>query len=158
MDIDIRRACNDDIDRIEQLLEQVRAVHHDIRPDLFRDNGVKYGPDKLKRMISDNRYVIFSSHDDNGLVEGYTICIVQEHLGDGALNDLKTLYIDDLCVDERCRGKHIGKRLYEHVLEYARDNGFYNVTLNAWNGNDRAVEFYEGCGMKVQKYGMEVIL
>ena len=154
----IRRTCDEDIDRIEELLEQVRAVHHDIRPDLFRDKGVKYGPYQLKQMISDRKYVLFSSVDDNGVVEGYTICIVQEHVGDGALNDMKTLYIDDLCVDERCRGKHIGKGLYEHVLEYARENGFYNVTLNAWNGNDRAVGFYERCGMKVQKYGMEVIL
>ena len=34
---------------------------------------------------------------------------------------IKTLYLDDLCVDEACRGKHVGKALYERVLAFAKE-------------------------------------
>ena len=74
------------------------------------------------------------------------------------LTDIKTLYIDDLCVDEARRGQHIGKSLYEYVLRFARENGFYNVTLNVWSLNESAMKFYEACGLVPQKVGMEKIL
>ena len=74
------------------------------------------------------------------------------------MTDVKTLYIDDLCVDETERGKHIGKTLYDFVVSYAKKNGYYNVTLNVWADNKKAVGFYEKIGLRVQKIGMEKIL
>ena len=74
------------------------------------------------------------------------------------MTDIKTLYIDDLCVDEVARGAHIGKALYEYVVNYAKKQGYYNVTLNVWADNINAVKFYEKIGLKVQKIGMENIL
>jgi ribosomal protein S18 acetylase RimI-like enzyme len=52
----------------------------------------------------------------------------------------------------------VGKALYDAVLDYARQQGFYNVTLNVWTLNPGAQRFYEKMGMKPQKVGMEVIL
>ncbi|MBP3399143.1 MAG: GNAT family N-acetyltransferase, partial [Erysipelotrichaceae bacterium] len=57
-----------------------------------------------------------------------------------------------------CRGQHVGKSLYEYVLNYAKDNQYYNVTLNVWGFNESAIKFYESCGLSVQKIGMEKIL
>ncbi|MDE5678973.1 MAG: GNAT family N-acetyltransferase, partial [Lachnospiraceae bacterium] len=74
------------------------------------------------------------------------------------LEDMTTLYIDDLCVDENLRGRHVGRALYEAVLAFARTQGCYNVTLNVWSCNESALRFYEACGLKPQKVGMEVIL
>ena len=71
------------------------------------------------------------------------------------MTDIKTLYIDDLCVDESVRVMHIGRTLYEYVLDYAKMHGYYNVTLNVWADNTNAVKFYEKIGMKIQKIGME---
>ena len=81
-----------------------------------------------------------------------------QHMNDNILTDIRTLYIDDLCVDETIRGQHIGKALYEHVLAFAKESGCYNVTLNVWSLNDSAMRFYEKCGLKPQKIGMEKIL
>ena len=89
---------------------------------------------------------------------GYAFCIIKQAVNDNILTDIKTLYIDDLCVDEKCRGMHIGKGLYEFVLDYAKGIGCYNVTLNVWALNDSAMKFYESCGLKPQKIGMEKIL
>ena len=68
------------------------------------------------------------------------------------------LYIDDICVDENARGKHIGKSLYDYVRDYALAIGCNNITLNVWEGNDSAKHFYNKCGLKPQKTTLEKIL
>ncbi|MCI9445338.1 MAG: GNAT family N-acetyltransferase [Oscillospiraceae bacterium] len=116
----IRKAEERDIPRLGELLLQVCRVHHQGRPDIFREGGRKYS--------------------------------------DGALCDGTTLCLDDLCVDESCRGQGAGKLLYEAVLELARSLGCQNVTLNVWACNPDAMRFYEKRGLKVQKIGMEITL
>ena len=155
--MNIRRAKADDIKEVKELLDQVDMVHHIARPDLF--NIVrKYTDDELYEIFEDDSRPVFVAVDENDKTVGYAFCIFIQHKDDNILTDIKTLYIDDLCDYEHCRGRHIGKSLYEYVLNFARSSGCYNVTLNVWEGNDSARKFYEGVGMKVQKTGMETIL
>lgn len=157
--MEIRKAIKSDIPGIDRLLEQVCMVHHIGRPDLFQGNhNRKYTDDQLSDMMTDDDRPIFVSVDEAQNVLGYAFCIMQQHPDDNVLTDIKTLYIDDLCVDEKIRGQHIGSSLYEHVLAYAREQGCYNVTLNVWTCNEPAMRFYEKCGLKPQKIGMETIL
>ncbi len=156
--MEIRRAKEQDMDGINDLLQQVCLVHHRGRPDLFKYGAKKYTDDQLREIIHDDLRPIFTAIDENGRVAGYAFCVFQQHLDDNILTDIKTLYIDDLCVDEKIRGQHIGKSLYEAVLAFARARGCYNVTLNVWSLNDSAMKFYQSCGLKPQKVGMEVIL
>ena len=114
--------------------------------------------DALIEMLKDDSKPIFVSVDENENVLGYAFCKFIQHLNDNILTDIKTLYIDDLCVDENCRGQHVGKSLYEFVLDFAKKNGCYNVTLNVWTLNEGARKFYEKCGLVPQKIGMEKIL
>ncbi|MCM1104881.1 MAG: GNAT family N-acetyltransferase [Clostridium sp.] len=153
----IRRAENRDIPKMEDLLRQVNLVHYHGRPDLFK-KGTKYSDSQLSEMIGDDTRPIFVAEDENGQVMGYAFCIFEQHTDDMILTDVKTLYIDDLCVDEQIRGQHVGKKLYEYVIDYAKENGCYNVTLNVWSCNEAAMKFYEACGLKPQKVHMEVIL
>jgi ribosomal protein S18 acetylase RimI-like enzyme len=152
----IRKASKEDIKRILELLHQVNMVHHVIRPDLFKPHTTKYGEQELEHLLSDDSKPIFVFVD--GDVLGYAFCQVTEVKDNLLLQDIKTLYIDDICVDEQSRGKHVGKALYEHVVSYARSIGCNNITLNVWEGNDPALRFYQSMGMKVQKTTMEVIL
>ena len=154
----IRRAELKDMPGINNLLRQVLMVHHNGRPDLFKANAKKYTDEQLALLIQDDTKPIFVCVDKEEQVLGYAFCIWQQHINNEILTDVKTLYIDDLCVEETCRGQHIGKSLYEHVLAYARENEFYNVTLNVWSLNESAMKFYEACGMVPQKIGMEKIL
>lgn len=156
-DIMIRRAAESDIPVIDKLLYQVHKIHSDIRPDLFNKGTKKYTDEKLKSIIADDLTPVFVAEIE-GRVLGYAFCIHQQHINDNNLTDIRTLYIDDLCVDEASRGMHVGRALYDHVISYARENGYYNVTLNVWAGNDSAMRFYESVGLKVQKVGMEKIL
>ncbi|MCI8307947.1 MAG: GNAT family N-acetyltransferase [Lachnospiraceae bacterium] len=156
--MEIRRAVIGDIEGLDRLLCQVLMVHHNGRPDLFKAGVKKYSDAELADILEDERRPIFVCVDDNNTVLGYAFCIYQQHIGSNILTDIKTLYIDDICVDETVRGKHIGKALYEHVIKFARENGFYNVTLNVWSCNPGALKFYESMGLKPYKIGMERIL
>ena len=154
----IRRAEKKDMDGINKLLQQVLMVHHNGRPDLFKANAKKYTDEELKVILVDDSRPIFAAKDENDRVLGYAFCVMQQHLNNNILTDIKTLYIDDLCVDEEIRGQHIGSKLYDYVLAYAKEQGCYNVTLNVWSCNEGAMKFYEKCGLKPQKIGMETIL
>lgn len=154
----VRKAVPGDIPRILMLLEQVNMVHHDSRPDLFRGPTTKYSAEELEQILSIPDRPIFVCADPNGYVMGYAFCVVSQYENDRLMTDVKTLYIDDLCVDEALRGQHVGRTLYEHVVRYARSIGCYNLTLNVWALNEGARRFYEKCGLKPQKIGMETIL
>lgn len=152
----IRRASNKDIPRIIALLHQVNMVHHVIRPDLFKPHTTKYNEQELEAMFKDDSKPVFVY--DDGEVQGYAFCQVTEVKDNLLLVDNKSMYIDDICVDEKARGKHVGKALYEYVRDYARSIGCHNITLNVWEGNDSAISFYKNMGMQVQKTTMEIIL
>lgn len=152
----IRKAEYKDIDSILDLLRQICEYHHNLRPDIFSCCGTKYANDEIKEIIDDNTRPIFVYEEDNKVV-AYAFLMHKEFSSTSVLN-IKTLYIDDLCVDKEYRGKHIGHKLYDYIVLYAKENGFYNITLNAWAGNDNALRFYESIGMKIQKYGMEMVL
>lgn len=154
----IRRAEKRDMDGINRLLRQVLMVHHNGRPDLFKANAKKYKDAQLEELIADDTKPIFVAVDETERVLGYAFCIMQQHVNNEILTDVRTLYIDDLCVDESMRGRHIGKSLYEYVISYAKEQQFYNVTLNVWSLNESAMKFYEACGLMPQKIGMEKIL
>ena len=139
------------------LLRQVGEVHHKIRPDLFRSGAQKYSETDLEELLKDPDRPIFIAEED-GTVLGYAFCILQSTADNPVLCDRKVLYIDDLCVDETCRGKHVGQALYAHVCGCAREAGCQSVTLNVWCGNNSAMRFYEKMGLKPQKIGMEFIL
>lgn len=146
------------MDGINKLLHQVLMVHHNGRPDLFKGNVKKYTDNELLEIIQDDNRPIFVGVGENETVMGYAFCVFQQHKNDNILTAVKTLYIDDLCVDEDLRGQHIGKQLYEYVLKFAKQNECYNVTLNVWSCNPSAQKFYESCGLVPYKIGMEKIL
>ena len=152
----IKRASKEHIKRIIDLLHQVNMVHHILRPDLFKPYTTKYNEQELESMLTDDSKPIFVY--DDGEVKGYAFCQITEVKDHLLLQDIKTLYIDDICVDEKARGKHVGKALYEYVRDYAKSIGCNNITLNVWEGNIPALRFYQNMGMKVQKTTMEVIL
>lgn len=157
MGLEIRRARQEDIPALDKLLYQVHKVHSDGRPDLFRPGSKKYTDEELRTILVDDARPIFVSVL-KGQAVGYAFCIFQEQKGNPSLQDIRTLYIDDLCVDEKLRGRRIGQQLYQYVLDFAKGNGCYNVTLNVWECNPAALRFYEKCGLSVQKTGMEQIL
>ena len=150
----IRRAETRDIPGMIALLYQVGGVHHDIRPDIFRENAIKYTPEQLEALLQDENSPIFI-YDEDGLVAGYCFCQIREFTDSTVLTDRKELYIDDLCVEVSRRGQHIGSALYDHAVAFAKEIGCQFLTLNVWCGNDSAMKFYEHAGLTPRNIHME---
>ena len=157
-DLIVRNAEENDIPDILRLLVQVNMVHHNIRPDLFKGPATKYSAEEMKTMVHDTENPIFVCTDEEGKFLGYIMCRVEVIEESELRIGIKTLYIDDLCVDEKARGGRIGRRLYDYVVNYAKENGFYNITLHVWRGNESAAKFYESCGLIPQYTCLEHIL
>ena len=153
----IRMAKEKDIPKISDLLSQVCLVHHHGRPDIFKI-GRKYSREELQVMLTDAERPILVAVDEEDDVLGYCFCMFQQYNAHSVMTDIKTLYIDDLCVDEALRGRHVGKELYDAAVRLAKDHSCYNLTLNVWSCNPSAIKFYEAMGLIPQKIGMEMIL
>jgi len=152
--MEIRFARAEDVTGILALLKQVGKVHHEGRPDLFRSGAQKYGASQVLAMLNSAKNPIFVAVEENKVV-GYGFCQVKIYENDPVIADHTEIYIDDLCVDENCRGKGIGKAVYQEILRYAGMRKASSVTLNVWCCNESAMRFYESLGLKPQKIGME---
>lgn len=153
-----RMAEEKDIPALQKLLMEVLNIHAEGRPDLFIPDTTKYTAEELKAMICDPLTPVFVAVDDNDEVQGYAMTIIRKRVHDNNMTDVKTLFIDDLCVEQNSRGHHTGRTLYDAVCNYAKENGFYNVTLNVWSFNEPAIGFYRSMGMQPMEYVMETIL
>lgn len=154
----IRRAIEKDIPKLKKLLGQVLELHASIRPDIFIPGTTKYRDDELAEMVKDDQKPIYVAADEEDRVIGYAFCALKEQPFSNNMIPFTSIYIDDLCVDESARGKHVGQALFEYVKEEAKRLGCYEVTLNVWEGNDSARHFYEKMGMRVKETNMEFIL
>ena len=155
--MEIRFAQNQDIPGLIKLLYQVGDVHHQIRPDIFRSGAIKYTEPELEAILADENSPIFVMVEKETVL-GYCFCQIREYRGSTVLTDRKEIYIDDLCVDETVRDRHVGKQLYEHTCAWAKSIGCNFVTLNVWCGNDSAMAFYEKRGLTPRSITMEVSL
>ena len=155
--MEIRFAEAKDVTGILNLLRQVGQVHHEGRPDLFRAGAQKYGASQILAMLVSSKTPIFVAVEGEQVV-GYGFCQIKVYDHDPVIADHTDLYIDDLCVDEACRGKGIGQAIYEQILRYAKMRKVDSITLNVWCCNESAMRFYEKLGLKPQKIGMEMLL
>lgn len=155
--ITIRRAEKRDFDDIVRLLRQVLEIHVALRPDIFVSGGKKYSDEELLAIIGNDEKPVFVA-DNGARVVGYAFCIFVRRNPSESTRGFTTLFVDDLCVDESCRGQHIGEKLFEHVKNYAKNTNCYDVALNVWEGNDAAKHFYAKMGMFPKETQMEFIL
>ncbi|WP_373090611.1 GNAT family N-acetyltransferase [Blautia obeum] len=154
----IRKAEEKDIPRITELLEQVLQIHADIRPDIFIPGTTKYTLAELTELLKNEEKPIYVAVNEADICVGYAFCQLQEQPFSNNMVPFKSLFIDDLCVDQQVRGQHIGESLFEYVKSEAKFMGCYEVTLNVWTGNTSAERFYEKMGMKTKERQMEYIL
>ncbi len=157
MALEVRRAGEKDLAGVHELLSQVLEVHAAGRPDLFRTGTRKYTDEELLGIFADDGRPVFVAVDGEKVL-GHAFCVMEDHTPENNFQDILTLYIDDICVDEAARGKGVATALYQHVIDFARGLGCHNVTLNVWSCNPGARKFYEKMGLVPYKIGMEKVL
>ena len=154
----IRKAEEKDIPRIMELLGQVLQIHAEIRPDVFIPGTTKYTVCELAELLKQEDKPIYVAVNEEDVCMGYAFCQLKKQPFSTNMVPFKSLFIDDLCVDNQARGQHIGESLFKYVKQQAKALGCYEVTLNVWAGNTSAEHFYEKMGMKTKERQMEYIL
>ena len=155
--MEIRLATSADISGMIRLLYQVGDVHHVIRPDIFRSGALKYDESALQALLQDTTRPVFAAVAGDDLL-GYCFCVIKDYRGSGVQTDRVEIYIDDLCVEETCRGQGVATALYRHVTVWAKELGCDFISLNVWCGNDSAMAFYEKMGLTPRHIMLEMKL
>jgi len=148
----IRTATLKDIEKVLSLGEQIFEIHSKARPDLFEKKPINY--EYLKFVIEENNKKIFIAEDNNELV-GYCISSIYEVKNHPMFNDMLNINVEDFCVDKNYRKKGVGKKLFENVKNYAKENNVQFIELSVWEFNQNAMEFYKNMGMKIKLNIME---
>jgi len=76
--------------------------------------------------------------EENGHVLGYITTRIDREVSKGR--------IPNLAVDERARGRGLGRRLIEHALEYFRREGMAYVMIETMANNAVGQHLYPSCG------------
>lgn len=158
MEIRIRKAEKKDAPKIAEMLVGIGALHHNGRPDIYKDNLQKYNESDILGILQDETSPVYVAADENDAVAGYAFCQIKEVKESKTLVGRKFMYIDDFCVDEKYRKMHIGQTLMQAVSEEARKMNVSSIELNVWEFNESAIKFYEKCGFNTQKREMEIVL
>nr|MBQ8244052.1 GNAT family N-acetyltransferase [Oscillospiraceae bacterium]MBQ8245495.1 GNAT family N-acetyltransferase [Oscillospiraceae bacterium] len=155
--MEIRFAKPSDVPAILDLLRQVGRLHHEGRPDIFRDRAQKYSASQVIAMLDDPQNPIFIAAEGDKVL-GYGFCQILTHAKDPVMTDRTELYLDDLCVDEKGRGKGVGTALYNAIRRYAKERKCHSLSLNVWSCNKTAYQFYVNLGLVPRKTYMEDML
>lgn len=153
----IRPATPRDSTSIHDLLKEIAKLHTNGRPDLFADFESKYSIPELNKMLAPEENGVFVA-DADGRVVGYVITQIRAYDGIISHTKIKTLYVDDLCVDSSFRKMGIATALMDAAVAYGRQKGCYDLELNVWEFNSDALAFYKKYGMKTRTRHMEIIL
>lgn len=145
MDIRIDFAEAGDLPALADLLAELFALESDFAPD--RDKQLSG-----LRMILDNpalgRLFILRHA---GEVAGMANALVTVSTAEGG----RVLLLEDVVIAGRYRGRGLGRRLVEHVLDWAAGEGMHRVTLLADRANAPALSFYDRLGF--QSSAMQVL-
>ena len=151
----IREACISDFDALSNLEDQVFYMHLNARPDMIKQKP--FTGDYFEKCLNDEKTKIFVL-EENGEILGHCITRLWETDNHPMFHAMKILEIDDLCVDEKARGKNIGRQLFNRAKAYAKETGAAHLELMVWSFNKNAKQFYEYLGMSERISRMEMII
>lgn len=157
-DIIIRNAKDNDFNQVHKLVMQVHNLHVNERSDIYKNvDPLCFEEFKQKLLDSNNIYLVA---EIQGQIVGICFSQIKEIIDNKIMKDRKILHIEDICVDEKQRRNGIGKKLYNHIIQCAKENYIDNIGLVVWGFNKNAIKFYENIGMKIKniKFEQKIVL
>ncbi|MCK9200298.1 MAG: GNAT family N-acetyltransferase [Gallionella sp.] len=136
--ISIDFAVGDDLPQLADLLAELFSLESDFQPE--RDKQLRG-----LQLILDNPALgrLFVLRVD-GKVAGMANALVTVSTAEGG----RVLLLEDVIVSSEHRGGGLGRRLVEHVLDWAKEQGMTRVTLLADRDNHAALDFYRKLGFE----------
>ena len=136
-DVIIRKAVQEDcasmLELIKELAEYEKALHEvTVTLDEFTEDG--FGKSTV--------WGAFVA-ELNGEIVGISLYYDRYSTWKG-----RRLYLEDLVVTEKMRGKQIGKLLFDATVEYGKSNAYSGMVFQVLNWNEPAINFYKKYGPK----------
>ena len=132
MNITIRKAEKKDCHRLLELIHELALYEkapHEVTVDLdhFEESGFSEKP----------VWWAFVAEVDER-VEGFALYYIRYSTWKG-----QCIYLEDLLVTEKMRGKGLGKLLFEKVIEETKTRNFKRMVWQVLDWNEPAINFYK---------------
>ena len=132
---------------------QVHKLHVKERTDIYKDvDPMNF--EEFKNELSNSNNIYLVAQLENKIV-GICFSQIKEIANNRIMKDRKILNIGDICVDEKYQRNGIGKKLYNQIVQIAKEKNIHNVELTVWKFNKNAIKFYENLGMNVKNLKFE---
>lgn len=140
----IRTCTMADLDAVNALLYQTSLLHSEGVPEFFAGHEMTLSEEAFAKHLTEENTVLLCAESDDGTVCG--VCHMSLNTRSGFV-ELKNAHIENIVVDENCRGQGIGHALMAEAEKCAREWGAVHLNLLCWDFNDGAHHFYESLGM-----------
>ena len=137
--------------RINELAFQIHGMHVGWRPDIFQMPEELFSRELLEELI--NKRQMYVANVDGAII-GYVMIAIRDVLETGFVRR-KVLNLEQICVDENCRGQGFGKQIMEDVHALSKAFGCTDLQLTVYPQNDDAVAFYQKYGFTIRYIGMQ---
>ena len=152
----IREAKIEDKKELIELLMQAQELHCKNRPDIFKKVTQKEVESEVIEVLESEERKMIVAVNEKGKVCGLVIFKIKEVENHTNLKNAKILYVGKIVVDKKCQGQGVGTLLMQEINKVAKELNCNRIELSCWSFNKKAIEFYESCGMKVQRLNMEI--
>ena len=153
MNINIRIARESDYTQVENIMNQVNALHVTWRPDIYKNINPVLPKAMYMEHLDKNEVVVATVNEQ---VVGILIYVTR-FISGGPMVNRKVLFIDSMAVDEKYRGKGIGHKLFDYIKEICKENQYDGLELQVNARNAAAKEMYEKYGFTEKSINMELL-
>ena len=132
MSIKIRRAVKEDCPRLMELVKEL-AVYEKAPDEVtvtlehFSESG-----------FGDKPVWWAFVAEEEGVVQGFALYYIRYSTWKG-----QAMYLEDILVTEKMRGKKIGSLLFDRLIEEAREKKFNRIIWQVLEWNEPAINFYK---------------
>jgi len=145
MEISIKKEKNAEI--IAHLDCEVQKSHNEYYPELFKPYDYETSFNLYKQSLESPRIHCFIAYNAE-IPVGFALIAEQSILNHPLLNDRKEIFIDTIVVQKKYESQGIGKKLLEEIKKFTTEINLKRITLNVWDKNTHAVNFYQKNGFK----------
>ncbi len=140
-----------DREAVNALARQIHSLHVQWRPDLFEMAQELYPAQRFQEAMERRELYVARLA---GVIVGYVLVKIRSYDMVGHTKR-RVMLIDELCVEEACRGQGIGTEIMAEVRALAQAFGCTDMQLGVYPQNDAAIAFYQKCGFTIRSIDMQ---